>query len=149
MTTLGRALLFVLTILVGALAYRNIQWGNNSRVPDKLYGVWKTDNPEYADRYFEIRADEIVIGLGGGDSSTQTISKVDTQSQGTTTRYVIHATSFEASGGSEGKHDASFRPEDMHEVIWSLDYDPSAGGTIRLQNPPKLVWRKAPKGDSQ
>jgi len=32
--------------------------------PDELIGIWRSDDPRYADRTFEIRADQLFFGTG-------------------------------------------------------------------------------------
>ena len=42
------------------------QCGKKTAVPDDLIGVWETTAPTYADRFFEIKTDEVIFGTGEG-----------------------------------------------------------------------------------
>ena len=53
--------------------------GVERELPAELYGVWRTDEPRYADRFIELAAGEIVFGTGGGDSSQHAITSVEAE----------------------------------------------------------------------
>jgi len=46
-------------------------------VPGDLIGVWKTTAPTYADRFFEIKTDEVIFGIGEGNFDTYAITRIE------------------------------------------------------------------------
>ena len=45
-------------------------------VPEDLIGVWETTSPAYADRFFEIKAKEIIFGTGEEKFDAYPITKI-------------------------------------------------------------------------
>ena len=48
-----------------------------SAVPDELLGVWKTLNPQYSDRSFEITKMSVTFGTGNGQIDSYPIVAVE------------------------------------------------------------------------
>ncbi len=50
--------------------------GGQQTIPADVQGTWVTSDSMYADRFFSLDADRIVVGLGGGRSDAHMISGV-------------------------------------------------------------------------
>ena len=96
-------------------------------VPEDLIGVWETTSPAYADRFFEIKAKEIIFGTGGGKFDAYPITKIrikkDRQEQ--KTLYLI-----------------CYKNMDGKVYKFFFYYDPANQGTIRFKNQKEMVWTK-------
>jgi hypothetical protein len=96
-------------------------------VPEDLIGVWETTSPAYADRFFEIKAKEIIFGTGGEKFDTYPITKIriekDRQEQ--KTLYLI-----------------CYKNMDGKVYKFFFYYDPANQGTIRFKNQKEMVWTK-------
>jgi hypothetical protein len=105
------------------------QCGRKTTVPDDLIGVWETTAPTYADRFFEIKTDEVIFGTGEERFDTYPITKIkiekDREEQ--KTLYII---CYKNMAGQEYK--------------FSFYYDPANQGTIRFKNQREMVWTKKP-----
>jgi hypothetical protein len=97
-------------------------------VPRELIGVWKTDNPRYLDRYFELTIDTITLAMGKDGKESYPVQKLEKHSD---TQGISYALTYR-------------NPvEDVADTL-SFDYEPTAGGAIRFKNQQNLVWKKAP-----
>ena len=96
-------------------------------VPEDLIGVWETKSPAYADRFFEIKSNEILFGTGEGKFDTYPITKIriekDRQEQ--KTLYLI-----------------CYKNMDGKVYKFFFYYDPANQGTIRFKNQREMVWGK-------
>jgi hypothetical protein len=114
-------------ILICLMALSAFQCGGRGTVPENLIGVWETTSPDYADRFVEIRSNEILFGTGEGKFDTYPITKIkiekDRQEQ--TTLYLICYKNI------EGK---------VYKFFFY--YDPANQGTIRFKNQKEMVWTK-------
>jgi len=92
-------------------------------LPQKLHGVWETDEPRYEDRHFLLDKNAIGFETGYGVIDWYDIIQVD-QSTGRhkTTLYTIE---YKSGEGGVFKR--------------SLIYDPG-GGTIRFENQEDIEW---------
>jgi hypothetical protein len=99
-------------------------WPKSRNVPDELVGVWKSSDPQYADRSFEIGLVSISFGTGEGRSHTGFIEKVDGASDGGGTVYTI-----------------SYK-EDGVKNQFSFYYSEQKGKTIVFRNQPSIAWTK-------
>jgi hypothetical protein len=119
----------VLVIIIYLIVLSTCQCGRKTTVPEDLIGVWETAAPTYADRFFEIRTDEIIFGTGEGKFDTYPITKKkiekDREEQGTL--YIICYKNIEG-----------------QEYKFSFYYDPANQGTIRFKNQQEMVWTKKP-----
>ncbi len=95
-------------------------------LPAELYGVWRTDEPRYADRFIELAAGEIVFGTGGGDSSQHAITSVEAEVTPAGTRYIIE---YRAS-------------DDDASISFSFLAERRDGLALRLHNQPHFSWRR-------
>jgi hypothetical protein len=119
----------VLVIIIYLIVLSTCQCGRKMTVPEDLIGVWETAAPAYADRFFEIKTDEILFGTGEEKSDTYPITKIkiekDRGEQGTL--YIICYKNIEG-----------------QEYKFSFYYDPANQGTIRFKNQQEMVWTKKP-----
>jgi hypothetical protein len=103
------------------------QRSGKATAPVELIGVWKTTAPAYADRFFEIKTDEVIFGTGEGNFDTYPIAKIKTEKdpreQGTL--YTLYYKNIE-----------------RQEYKFSFCYDPVNQGTIRFKNQKEMVWTK-------
>jgi hypothetical protein len=96
-------------------------------VPEDLIGVWETTSPAYADRFFEIKAKEIIFGTGEERFDAYPITKIriEKDDQKQKTLYLICYKNI------EGK---------VYKFFFY--YDPAKQGTIRFKNQKEMVWTK-------
>jgi hypothetical protein len=66
------AIVILFSILFGC------QCSRKTTAPEDLIGVWKTSAPQYEDRFFEMKKDEIVFGTGQRTFDAHVIKKVET-----------------------------------------------------------------------
>ena len=95
--------LWVLTAVTALVVL--ISWSAQSKprgIPDELVGVWKSSDPSYADRSFEIGLVSISFGTGEGTVSTGFIRNIDVVLQGDRLLYNV---SYDEDGT---RHEVSF-----------------------------------------
>jgi len=124
----------VLIILICLIVLSTIKCGKETSVPDDLIGVWKTTAPTYADRFFEIKKDEVIFGTGEGNFDTYPISEIKTEKdpreQGTLcTLY--------------------YKNIEGQEYKFFFYYDPANQGTIRFKNQQEMIWTKEESNDEK
>jgi hypothetical protein len=102
------------------------QSGQGSNVPKHLLGVWKTTHPKYADRFFEIRNDRILI-FGTGDGA-----------------FELHALEEIEVGHEEGFVLYRLTHLNHHGQRYTLAllYEPAHGGLLRFKNQRDVAWKK-------
>lgn len=121
-------------LVLGAAGFFFFRHVTPQATKDELLGVWKTDNPAYAGRFFEIRGDLIIIGLGNDSVSTQAITAIEARPDQGHTDYVIHTLAYD---------DETYTPEEGHETKWLFAYRPTDGGVIEFDHQPGK-WKKVP-----
>ena len=94
-------------------------------IPAELVGVWNTDAPKYAGRYFELKKDTVVFGMGEGKATTNTVLEVKATPQDTKMLYDI---SYLAKEGTPQK--------------FSFYYEQPTT-TIQIKSQEKMNWKKA------
>lgn len=118
---------FKLKILICLVLFLGLQCGGSTAIPEYLIGVWKTTATPYAERYFEIKTDQVIFGAVEGPSDAYPIKKVkiekSAETEGTLIT-VLYAT-------IEGQ-----------EYKFSFYYDPASQGTIRFKNQKEMVWTR-------
>lgn len=114
-------------LLLGACEDRGPQ---EVRVPEDLRGRWVTDDPDYADRAFEITDAELIFHQGDGLSTTDSIHALEI---GSVTKSSDVLYEFYYPRGAE----------DLYR--FAVRYDP-ASRLVVLHNQPEVVWRKAGAG---
>jgi hypothetical protein len=117
----------VLVVIVYLFVFSTCQCGRKIAVPEDLIGVWETTAPAYADRFFEIKTDDVIYGTGEGKFDTYPITKIKTEEdpKESGTLYVICYKNIEG-----------------QEYKFSFYYDPANQGTIRFKNQKEMVWTK-------
>jgi hypothetical protein len=97
------------------------------RVPEKLIGVWVTDDPKYADHPFEIKKDTLIFeqGLGYFDFDVFPIVGLDKSGENGDTLYIIY-----------------YLIPSGRKFEFSFYYTPTEGGVIRFKNQPEMKWTK-------
>ncbi len=95
-------------------------------VPVALHGTWKTESSGYADRFFTVSANTIVLGKGGGTADQYPIRKLETKEEREGTLYAL----------------AYVNELEKYEDTIFFYYSGDGGGTIKFKNQPNLVWKK-------
>lgn len=109
----------LLTLLLGCQQDRIVT------VPKDLVGVWKTSNPKYADRHFELTETTIYFGTGGDSFTYNSIWKIEEVQNGSHAHYTISYSYMDV----PDKLELSF--------FYDLDRD-----TIRFENQNQITWKK-------
>jgi hypothetical protein len=123
-----------LVVLIFLLALSPFQCGKKATVPEDLIGVWKTTAAPYDDRFFEIKADEVIFGTGEGNFDTYAITKIKTEKdpREQATLYTL-----------------CYKTIERREYRFSFYYDPANHGSIRFKNQQEMVWTKEKAKDEK
>lgn len=97
-------------------------------VPQNLVGVWSTDAPKYADRYFELKKDAVTFALGNGKLSTNTILQVT-----------------EAPDKARSFYEISYQTPEGTTQKFAFYYTPPTS-TIQIKSQEKMNWTKGQAG---
>jgi len=116
-----------LILFIFFLVFFVFQCGKKPTVPDDLIGVWKTSTPEYEDRFFEIKKDEIIFGTGEGNSDTHRIDNIEME---------------KIPGVESPLYTFHYKNLEGKEYKFSFFYDPKKPGAIRFKNQDKIVWTR-------
>ncbi|MDA2929224.1 hypothetical protein MYX84_04615 [Acidobacteria bacterium AH-259-O06] len=102
------------------------QFQENTIVPDELIGVWKTAETRYADRFFELKKNQVIFGIGGHNSTVHAVLNIETEEvqEEAKTLYILDYLS------SEGQ-----------EYQFSFYYHP-AQDVIQFRNQQQFEWTK-------
>lgn len=92
-------------------------------LPPELHGVWKTDEPRYADRHFLLQKNALGFETEYGIIDWYEIIRVDQSTRHNKALYTIGYKSIE---GTVFKR--------------SLIYEPANGGRIRFENQENIEW---------
>jgi len=97
-------------------------------VPAELLGRWTTSAPKYADTFFELQPDTLLLGLAGGEIGTRPIAKVEKLTQGGETLFTVYY----------------MDPLDTKRVEYKLAFffDAGAGGVVRWKNQREIAWTR-------
>jgi hypothetical protein len=116
---------WLLAIVAGSLAM-GCQAREPVAVPRQLHGVWKTQEPKYADTYFELREGDVVLGSEAGRSAPHRVTTVTAEPQEGATFYRI-----------------TYRnaAEGVDDTLVFYHY-PAPGGLIRFKSQQDIAWRK-------
>ena len=99
---------------------------NEVPLPPALIGRWTTATPEYADRYFEFSAGNIVLGTGARTREVYRISRVLEEQDDEGVLYTVEYTRLRG---------------DDYEM--SFYFDATRGGSVRFKNQLQMTWLKA------
>ncbi len=102
-----------------------IQCDEPDPLPDALVGRWVTEEPKYADRFFELTKNVVVFGKGYEYLDIRRIRRVvESQTSGGALYSITYA-------NDKGK-----------EYRFSFYYEPKDGGVIRFKNQMQIKWTK-------
>ena len=99
-------------------------WPKPANIPGELIGVWRTSDPKYAGRSFEIDLVSVNFGTGDGRSSTGFVQKIEGVSDGGGTVYTI-----------------TYVTEGVENQC-SFYYSEQKGKTIVFRNQANIPWSK-------
>ena len=116
-----------LVIIIYLIVLSTCQCGRKTTVPEDLIGVWETAAPTYADRFFEIRINEIIFGTGEEKFDTYPITKIKTEKE---------------SEEQEMLYILCYKNIEGQEYKFSFYHDPANQGAIRFKNQKEMVWTK-------
>jgi len=122
-----RVLLLFIFIMMAFIQFR---CGKNANAPDYLIGVWRTSDPKYADRFFEIERHVVTFDIGEGKFNTHPIINVEIE---------------KTEKGKGTLHTISYKDEERQKTKFSFYYDPADQGQIRFKNQDHIVWTKGKK----
>ena len=114
---------FLVIALLAAMV--GCESGKEKTVPDDLLGVWKTSEPRYADRFFELRKDAIIFGTGGDNADTYPVDSVEKTHDEEGLLYHIYYLNLEG-----------------EQYTFSIYHDTTNHGVIRLKNQKHFAWKK-------
>ena len=104
-----------------------------SYLPEKLWGVWKTDHERYTDRYLDISEAIFTIGQGLEHLQVFFIQRVDRAPAATHERYTLYY----------------HTREDAGEPLLTLAFDfftTDEGDRIQLKNQKDILWYREADG---
>lgn len=99
---------------------------SEKRLPPEVVGVWKTADPKYADRAFELGGTSLVIDIGEGQTETYRIRGVTRSQEHVGTLYTVTYADHREGG----------------VTTLAFYYRPGGGGVICLKNQPQIEWRR-------
>ncbi len=109
-------------------------WGCSHRVeslPEELHGVWKTADKRYANRYYELNADQLILSTGGRGVTAHPIDRIEKHNENGQTLYIIY-----------------YPTEEGDPSQLSFYYD-SIQSVIRFKNQAQFEWVKWVEGPLQ
>ncbi len=112
---------FVFTFLILCFGCNR---GNDMPLPEGLLGVWKTAEPRYKDRSFEIRRKWVFFRLGEGQMEVGTIDHVE----GTPVEDKILVSIF-------------YKDQDKHMHTFSFYFN-SEMGAVTFKHQKNINWKK-------
>jgi hypothetical protein len=97
-------------------------------VPAELLGRWTTSAPKYADTFFELQRDTLLLGLAGGQIDTRSITKVERIRQDGETLFTVYYAD----------------PSDPKRTEYKLAFffEAGAGGVVRWKNQKEIAWTR-------
>ena len=109
---------FLLGLLLGACSGQA-----RESLPGDLLHVWRTADPPYADRHFELRSDWIIFGTGRGGFSMQPILGVESEPGPSGSR--VYIVRFREEDGANSEMRITYRPGPppslllgKHDEVW-------------------------------
>ncbi|MFQ5801538.1 MAG: hypothetical protein ACE5JQ_01415 [Candidatus Methylomirabilales bacterium] len=118
----SRRALLVFTLLATIVG---CQPATEKTIPDDLLGVWKTSEPKYADRFFEIKKDALIFGTGGDNTDIYSVASVEQAHDDVGLLYNIHYLNLEG-----------------QQYTFSIYYAPTNDGVIRFKNQKHFTWTR-------
>ena len=96
-------------------------------VPENLIGIWRTESPNYADRIFELRKNEVVFQIGEGKFESHRITNIEKE-ENQKEKKILYILSYKGEKG--------------HETKFLFYHYPEERGAIRFKNQQEMVWTK-------
>ncbi|MCZ6479433.1 MAG: hypothetical protein V3U42_06750 [candidate division NC10 bacterium] len=115
--------IFIAMVLLATIM--GCQSQKDNPLPANLLGVWKTSEPKYADRFFELTKDAIIFGTGGDNVDTYPIASIERTRDEEGLLYNIHYLNREG-----------------QQYTFSIYYDSTNHGVIRFKNQKHFTWTK-------
>jgi hypothetical protein len=122
-----RHALITLAILTSLLGCRAAQ--EPVVVPPEVIGVWKTVDPRYEDRYFELTAGTVTLAMGEDSKESYPIQTFEKSQEMGATLYSLTYRNL---------------VEGITDTL-SFYYEPREGGVIRFKNQRNIEWKKGTK----
>ena len=97
-------------------------------MPDGLIGTWRTDNPDYAGRFFTLSADEFSLLLIGTGTSTPQRYQIDSVTRVRDDYGMLHTVEYTDADGQDYR--------------MGFYYDAAGSGSVRMKNQRDMIWRK-------
>jgi hypothetical protein len=99
-------------------------------VPDELLGRWTTKADKYADTFFELQRDTLILGLAGGRTEIRPVTKVERVVQDGETLFTVFYVD----------------PSDPKRTEFKLAFFFERGpGVVRWKNQKEIAWTR-PRG---
>ena len=115
-------LFLALVVLAGCSGVQKMK-----TIPAELHGVWRSTEPKYTGRAFEMRDSTIVITADAEARIEQVVVRVEKREDDGKTFYTIYS-----------------RTPEQEEDIWNLYLEPVDGGTIRFPTQKFVPWNRIP-----
>ena len=118
----------IIVPLLALLAAGLLYWPEQpSYIPKKLWGVWQTDNEEYAERYLDIS--EAIFTIGQGEEKIQVffIHQVKMDLEGPRERYTL----------SYREHEKTSAPIQTFTFFFDKT---ETGDRLQLKNQNNILW---------
>ncbi|MFQ5988857.1 MAG: hypothetical protein ACE5K9_02965 [Candidatus Methylomirabilales bacterium] len=107
------------------IAMVGCQSGNGKTVPDDLLGVWKTSEPKYANRFFELKKDAVIFGTGKDNADTYPVDSIEKTRDEEGLLYHIYYLNVQG-----------------QRYTFSIYYDATNHGVIRFKNQKHFTWKR-------
>lgn len=121
-----RKLCFIGLLLAFSLTSIFCREVRDTKVPEKLLGVWTTSDARYKDRFFELTPTPTLrLGTGEANVDIYVIWNIETVPQNALTLYTV--TYLNSSGD---------------EYLFKFRYDPFDGGIITFVNQDEMKWTR-------
>jgi hypothetical protein len=95
-------------------------------IPATLIGVWKTEDPRYEGRHFELTVDTVRLAMGQNGQTAFPIRKFEKNEEPRATVYSV----------------AYLNLTDGVTDTLSFSYEPANGGVIRFRNQRNIRWQR-------
>jgi hypothetical protein len=118
----SRQALLIFTLLAAIVG---CQPATEKTIPDDLLGVWKTSEPKYADRFFELKKDAIIFATRENNTDTYSVASIEQTHDEGGVLYNIHYLNLEG-----------------QQYTFSIYYAPTNHGVIRFKNQKHFTWTR-------
>jgi hypothetical protein len=119
----SKRIVLVLTII---FLFFGCQSKDSGTVPRELKGVWGTSAPKYKNCFLELTEDKVIF------TNEEELDKMSFNS----------IVGIELKKGQRVLYTITYEDDNDQEYELSFFYNPSKGGTIRLLNQQKIIWKK-------